>query len=156
MGKVKLNYSEYYYLHGTPDSSAIGRAASHGCVRLRNQDAVELAVLLQQEGIVNLSTEQQDTLLVEWAQTRTVALDAPLPLEIRYDLVELRDSVLVIYADIYRLAATDRFQTALETISRGGIEATRIDSSALRNFIEQLDDDGGARAVRDLLKATPH
>ncbi len=28
--------------HGTPDESSIGRAVSHGCVRLRNQDVIAL------------------------------------------------------------------------------------------------------------------
>ncbi|MBI3146071.1 MAG: L,D-transpeptidase [Pseudogulbenkiania sp.] len=32
----------YIYLHGTPDQVAVGRPASHGCVRMRNSDIVEL------------------------------------------------------------------------------------------------------------------
>ncbi len=32
----------YIYIHGTPDSEAIGVANSHGCVRMRNQDVVRL------------------------------------------------------------------------------------------------------------------
>lgn len=33
-------------LHGTSDSSSIGRAASHGCIRLANEDITYLAELL--------------------------------------------------------------------------------------------------------------
>lgn len=32
----------YIYIHGTPDSEAMGRPQSHGCVRMRNQDLIEL------------------------------------------------------------------------------------------------------------------
>lgn len=32
----------YIYIHGTPDSEAIGVANSHGCVRMRNGDVVRL------------------------------------------------------------------------------------------------------------------
>jgi lipoprotein-anchoring transpeptidase ErfK/SrfK len=32
----------YIYIHGTPDSVAMGVAGSHGCVRMRNTDLVEL------------------------------------------------------------------------------------------------------------------
>ncbi len=32
----------YIYIHGTPDSEAIGVPGSHGCVRMRNRDVVEL------------------------------------------------------------------------------------------------------------------
>lgn len=32
----------YIYLHGTPDSEPMGIPASHGCIRLRNSDIVQL------------------------------------------------------------------------------------------------------------------
>jgi hypothetical protein len=32
----------YIYIHGTNDEGSIGRAASHGCVRLRNADVAQL------------------------------------------------------------------------------------------------------------------
>lgn len=32
----------YIYIHGSPDSVAMGKPGSHGCVRMRNADIVEL------------------------------------------------------------------------------------------------------------------
>ena len=32
----------YIYIHGTPEESRIGRPASHGCVRMKNDDVIEL------------------------------------------------------------------------------------------------------------------
>lgn len=32
----------YIYIHGTPDSEPVGVPKSHGCIRMRNQDVVEL------------------------------------------------------------------------------------------------------------------
>lgn len=32
----------YIYIHGTPDSEPMGIARSHGCVRMRNQDVLDL------------------------------------------------------------------------------------------------------------------
>ncbi len=32
----------YIYIHGTPDSEPMGIAASHGCIRMRNRDLIEL------------------------------------------------------------------------------------------------------------------
>ncbi len=32
----------YIYIHGTPDSEPMGEARSHGCIRMRNQDILEL------------------------------------------------------------------------------------------------------------------
>lgn len=41
LGKVD-SMRRYIYLHGTPDSEPMGVPLSHGCVRLRNADLLEL------------------------------------------------------------------------------------------------------------------
>jgi lipoprotein-anchoring transpeptidase ErfK/SrfK len=44
VGRVWIGLTEEGYgIHGSPDPSAIRRQASHGCVRLTNWDAIELA-----------------------------------------------------------------------------------------------------------------
>ncbi|MFP6863372.1 L,D-transpeptidase family protein [Pseudomonas sp.] len=35
-------FRRYIYIHGTPDSEPMGVALSHGCVRVRNSDLLEL------------------------------------------------------------------------------------------------------------------
>ena len=32
----------YIYIHGTPDEVAIGKPGSHGCIRMRNADVIDL------------------------------------------------------------------------------------------------------------------
>jgi len=32
----------YIYIHGTPDSVALGKPGSHGCIRMRNSELIEL------------------------------------------------------------------------------------------------------------------
>ncbi len=34
--------NRYIYIHGTADEEAIGRPVSHGCIRMRNADIIEL------------------------------------------------------------------------------------------------------------------
>lgn len=41
LGKVDT-MRRYIYIHGTPDTMAVGRPSSIGCVRMRNADIVEL------------------------------------------------------------------------------------------------------------------
>ena len=36
------SYQRYIYIHGSADESSIGLPASHGCVRMRNDDVIEL------------------------------------------------------------------------------------------------------------------
>jgi len=48
VGVVWIDLSkEHYGFHGTPEPSTIGRAESHGCVRLTNWDALRLAGLVK-------------------------------------------------------------------------------------------------------------
>jgi lipoprotein-anchoring transpeptidase ErfK/SrfK len=46
VGKNRLgnvdSMQRYIYIHGTPDTEPMGQPCSHGCVRMRNQDVMEL------------------------------------------------------------------------------------------------------------------
>jgi lipoprotein-anchoring transpeptidase ErfK/SrfK len=47
-GVVWIDLSkEHYGIHGTPDPSKIGYTLSHGCIRLTNWDAWELAAMVK-------------------------------------------------------------------------------------------------------------
>src|SRR6266853_1063963 len=46
-----------YGIHGTNRPTSIGKAASHGCIRMRNQDVEELFELVQVGDDVELATE---------------------------------------------------------------------------------------------------
>lgn len=37
----------YIYIHGTPESTEMGKIGSHGCVRMRNADIIELFDLVE-------------------------------------------------------------------------------------------------------------
>ena len=51
MGRAKLFFQEPdYYIHGTENEASLGRAESHGCVRMANGDVVELARLVMERG----------------------------------------------------------------------------------------------------------
>ena len=41
-GGSQDTFSRYIYLHGTPDCEPMGVPLSHGCVRLRNADLLQL------------------------------------------------------------------------------------------------------------------
>jgi len=54
-----------YGIHGTPEPSQVGRAASHGCVRLTNWDAQRLAAMLTRGVPVNF-IEKPDATFVAY------------------------------------------------------------------------------------------
>ena len=51
IGKNRLGnvdtMQRYIYIHGTPDSTDIGKIGSHGCIRMRNSDVIELFDLVE-------------------------------------------------------------------------------------------------------------
>lgn len=41
-GRNMDSYNRYIYIHGTPEEGYIGEPASHGCIRMKNKDVIEL------------------------------------------------------------------------------------------------------------------
>lgn len=53
VGAVWMSLNEKSYgIHGTPDPETVGKAASHGCVRLTNWDALALAAMVRKGTLV--------------------------------------------------------------------------------------------------------
>jgi hypothetical protein len=47
-------YDRYIYIHGTPDDEPMGEPRSHGCIRMRNEDVIELFEMLEIGTIVQI------------------------------------------------------------------------------------------------------
>ena len=47
-------FRRFIYIHGTPDTEPMGIARSHGCVRMRNQDVIELYERLSPGSLVTI------------------------------------------------------------------------------------------------------
>lgn len=102
MGRVKMFFSPLYYIHGTPDEESLGTPASHGCVRMLNEDAIELATLLHEEANPTVPAEQIDRILAQSRTTRVSRLQDSVTLVIRYQPVVVEGDELTVYPDIYR------------------------------------------------------
>ena len=50
-------YQRYIYIHGTPDTEPMGLPLSHGCVRMRNKDIVELFEQVEEGTSVTIVAE---------------------------------------------------------------------------------------------------
>lgn len=48
------SHARYIYIHGTPEEGLIGQPASHGCIRMYNQDVVELFDAVQVGTLVEI------------------------------------------------------------------------------------------------------
>ncbi|HKP74547.1 MAG TPA: L,D-transpeptidase [Longimicrobiaceae bacterium] len=84
MGRVKMFFREPdLYIHGTALPSSLGRARSHGCVRMRNTDAVELARIVMVNGGEPKTPEWFQETIARADTSREVALSRPVRVRIR-------------------------------------------------------------------------
>jgi lipoprotein-anchoring transpeptidase ErfK/SrfK len=83
MGRVKILFQgNVYYIHGTNQPSSLGEAASHGCVRLRDADAAEVARYVMMAGGADRSPEWFRQVAEQRRTTHTVAIRQPVTLRI--------------------------------------------------------------------------
>lgn len=131
LGPVKMSLGKTILLHGTNKESSVGRPASHGCMRMLNQHAKEMAWWIQSH-----FTDQADPLLFDAYQqnrskTAAVPLSSPIPVEIRYDVFEIEDSMLKIHPDVYGRVG-NRHQKIMDWLKTQGYLADEIDGEALK------------------------
>lgn len=83
LGRVQLVYDPPRTIHGTNQPSSIGKAVSHGSIRMTNQSAIELA-----KRIMDASGAGKDAAWYERVQANRgekviVDLPAPVPIRVR-------------------------------------------------------------------------
>jgi murein L,D-transpeptidase YcbB/YkuD len=101
LGPVKLPLEQGIRIHGTNKDSSVGRPASHGCFRMHNKDAAELAWFIQQNVSDKTDNSFRETYARNRYRTHIVQLMAPVQVDIIYEPVELADNILVIHPDLY-------------------------------------------------------
>lgn len=152
MGRVKLNFAPLLYLHGTTDRDALGDPASHGCVRLFNDDLIELTRLIHQGLTPEIPAAKIEQLAADPALTRTIRLPGGVPFEVVYSVADVQGRFLHIYPDVYRQAGDYR-KDVVAALEREGIDPERADWSKLEPLIEHAQHAKVAIALDELLMA---
>jgi lipoprotein-anchoring transpeptidase ErfK/SrfK len=71
-----------YYIHGTPYVGSLGKAASHGCLRMDPVDAAEVAQYVMEHGGQPRDENWFWRVIHARSQTKTVHLRNPIPMTI--------------------------------------------------------------------------
>jgi hypothetical protein len=140
MGRVKLFFGDLLYLHGTPAEASLGRALSHGCVRLSNADAIALARTVHRHGSPGVARSELDALEAHPRRTRAIPLPDPVPLAIVYETAEIRGGALLLHPDVYGLGGGRPLEDARRALAAAGVEPTPDGGKRL--------EDAAARAAR--------
>jgi lipoprotein-anchoring transpeptidase ErfK/SrfK len=83
MGRVRMRYDPPRSIHGTDAEESIGRAESHGSIRIANDDGIELARLLMEASGEGKSDDWFDRVLGNEDEMVTVELSDPIPIRVR-------------------------------------------------------------------------
>jgi lipoprotein-anchoring transpeptidase ErfK/SrfK len=83
MGRVRLRYDPPRSIHGTDAEESIGRAESHGSIRIANDDGIELARLVMEASGDGEPDEWFDRVLANEDEMVTVELSDPIPIRVR-------------------------------------------------------------------------
>lgn len=136
MGRVKLFFAPLYYIHGTPDTTSIGQAASHGCVRMRNRDVIELARLLHRHAQPTVAPAEIESILRRSGTTRWSTFRAPVPLTLRYDPIVIENGELKVYPDVYERSRVHT-EGVIQALLAEGYEASSIDRQQIRAVLRR-------------------
>ncbi|MBI1909797.1 MAG: L,D-transpeptidase [Deltaproteobacteria bacterium] len=130
LGPAKMPLGESLLLHGTNKEQFIGQAASHGCVRMKKKDVIELAWFLQTHFSEKKEASYLDLYSRNRTQTFVTRLAKPVPVEVIYDPVRVVDDSLVVYPDIYG-RRPPLFPMILEKLLSLGIDSRDINMEKL-------------------------
>jgi lipoprotein-anchoring transpeptidase ErfK/SrfK len=84
MGRVKIFFqAPDYYIHGTRETDSLGQAESHGCIRMRNDDVIELGRMVMENGGAARSPGWFQRVINRVRSTQEVRLGQPVPMRVR-------------------------------------------------------------------------
>ncbi len=138
MGRVKLNFAPLLYIHGTNDRVALGDPASHGCVRLMNDDLIEFTRLVQSYGTPGIKDAVLDRLAQNPEETREFNFKASIPFEVVYNVADVQNNFLYVYPDVYSKIKPKEYAAQVRDIlADNGIAMDEIDRGRLDVLLEK-------------------
>jgi lipoprotein-anchoring transpeptidase ErfK/SrfK len=101
LGPIKIPIGMPSLIHGGKPLAKIGTFASHGCVGLTNAQIKDFTKILASATGKQVSDQTIANYLKDSARTQVLKLDAPVPVELRYETIVVEDGKLYIYKDVY-------------------------------------------------------
>lgn len=133
LGRVKMSLGGDIFLHATNKEYTVGSPASHGCMRMKGKDAVELAWFFQ----TRFTEDADDALRARYDAHRGDSFFVPLkekiPVDVIYERVTVQDTEVVVHPDIYdRIGNLE--EQVLAQLSAIGIQPWEVDPTKLADL----------------------
>jgi murein L,D-transpeptidase YcbB/YkuD len=137
MGRVKLHFAPLLYIHGTEETQSLGSPASHGCVRMRNADLIELTRLVHRYASPAVSTGLLDELESSPRSTRTIRLATAVRFTANYNVAAVEDGFLIIYPDVYGLVRKQIRDEVESVLKENGVDPRTVHRPTLDRLVEK-------------------
>lgn len=154
MGRVKLNFAPLLYIHGTVETQALGQPASRGCVRMRNEDLIELTKLVHSYATPKVSEELLAQLEASPKSTRTIRLQRPIKFTAHYSIAAVDNGFLVIYPDVYGKVKQQVRAEVEAALKQHGINPRSVHRPTLERLVEKSGSRRVAISLDDLRSGT--
>ena len=151
MGRAKLNFGPLLYIHGTSAYQAIGTPASRGCVRMRNDDVIEIARLVHSYASPKVDPDLIDTLEESPSMTRTIRLARPVKFEAEYNVATVDDGYLILYPDVYKRMRSKVRDEVEKTLRENGVDPKRVNRDHLDRLLDKASTRRVAISLEDLV-----
>jgi lipoprotein-anchoring transpeptidase ErfK/SrfK len=149
LGLAKIPIGLPSLIHGGKSQSKIGSFASHGCVGLTDAQLIDFAKSLAQLGGVALSDAQIAQYRKDRTETHQVKLNAPVPVELRYETITVEDGKLHIYRDVYD-RGTNNEETLRAVLQAYGVSLDQLSEAERSRALSALD-----QMSRDIVTGKP-
>lgn len=128
MGRVKIHLFGDYYVHGTPagNERLLGTPASHGCIRMRNRDVMELARMILAADGSPVAEATLDALAANPRQTREIAMSGRVRARIEYRLTEVAADSVTLHPDVYARAGGSYATHVGDELRRAGTDPAAV------------------------------
>jgi len=134
LGPVKMELGDSIRIHGTNKEKSVGTAASHGCMRMFNEDAKKLAWWIQTHFSDKTNPALQEKYKAHPGQSFYVILNQTIPVNIVYEPFEIDGGSLVIHPDVYGRVEKVR-EKALQWLAKQGIDSKVLNEEVFEAFV---------------------
>ncbi len=137
LGVVKMPMQRAVMLHGTNSQSSVGRAASHGCMRMYNKDAGDLAWYLQTHFSDKTDPKLRDVYAKNRRTTYYVKLNQNVPVDIIYDPVAVANGELNFFPDYYGKVRSRKEEAIITAITASGVNRKDIKEDRVEIYAQR-------------------
>jgi len=150
LGPIKIPIGLPSLIHGGKSPAKIGKFASHGCVGLTTEQVKDFAVLLgRASNTSEVNAQSMASYLKDKERTKTVKLNQPVPVELRYETIVLEDGKLHIYKDVYA-QDTNTEENLRKVLSANGVKFEDLSEEQRQKALDALNSKSNKEVVIDL------